>query len=272
VLKYYFAAASLVAPSVVERQAAALFFTPRRRAKTGLPGDWQRMMIEDVAVWTAGSGPTVLLTHGWEGSAADFVPLATALVANGYRVALIDLPAHGTSKGRSTNIVECMRALSMVSHALGGVEIAVGHSFGAMATALAVAESRIAPRTVVLFAPVATPNQFIVPFSRMIGLPRARAGGVRREIEERVGRTVASFDVPSAVSNLDIPLLILHDPRDRIADWSYARAIADAWPKSRLSSSDGLGHRRLLSDPYTIARAVEFVRARATTAPAVQSP
>jgi pimeloyl-ACP methyl ester carboxylesterase len=272
VLKYYFAAASLVAPSVVERQAAALFFTPRRRAKTELPADWTRMTVEHMAVWTTGSGPTVLLTHGWEGSAADFVPLATALVRDGFRVALVDLPAHGKSEGRSADLVECMHALSLVAGTLGGVNALIGHSFGAMATSLAVAESLVAARAVVLFAPVATPTQYITPFSRTLGLSRARANGVLRHVERRVGRSVESFDVPRAVQALASPppLLILHDPRDRVADWSYARSIADAWPKSRLSSCDGLGHRRLLSDPYTIARAVEFVRARATAAPAVQ--
>jgi pimeloyl-ACP methyl ester carboxylesterase len=262
VLKYYFAAASLVAPRAAERQAASLFFIPRRRATAELPADWTRTTVEHMAVWTAGCGPTVLLTHGWEGSAADFVPLASALAANGYRVALVDLPAHGKSQGRSTNIVECMRAISAVADALGGVDVAVGHSFGAMTTALAVAESRIAARTVVLFAPVATPNQFIRPFSRMLGLPTARARGVLRHIEQRVGRSVDSFDVPSAVRGLAVPMLILHDPRDRVAEWSYARAIAAAWPRSRLLSCDGLGHRRLLDDADTLARAVEFIRTR----------
>ena len=271
-LKYYFAAASLVAPGVVERQAAALFFTPRRRAQSDLPADWTRMTVEHMAVWTTGCGPTVLLTHGWEGSAADFVPLATALAGDGFRVALVDLPAHGKSEGRRTNLLECMRALRAVADALGGIDALIGHSFGGMAASLAVAESLVAARAVVLFAPVATPQQYLTPFSRMIGLPRERANGVLRQIERNVGRSVESFDVPRAVQALASPppLLILHDPRDRVADWSYARSIADAWPKSRLSSCDGLGHRRLLSDPYTIARAVEFVRARATAAPALQ--
>lgn len=268
-LKYYFAAASQIAPRAAERQAASLFFIPRRHAKTNLPAEWTRVPVDHLAVWTTGRGPTVLLIHGWEGSATDFIPLAGALAANGYRAALVDLPAHGSSEGRSTNIVECMGALSAVADALGGVDAVVGHSFGAMTTALAVAESRVAARTVVLFAPVATPNQFIVAFSRMLGVPKSRVHGLRRQIEQRVGRPVESFDVPNAVQDLAIPLLILHDPRDRIAEWSYARAIADAWPKSRLLSCDGLGHRRLLSDRYTLARAVEFIRTR-TAAPTPQ--
>ena len=265
-MKLYFRAASVVAPRAVERQAAALFFMPRRRAKAALPAEWRRITVERLAVWTTGYGPTVLLIHGWEGSAADFVPLATSLAAKGYRAALVDLPAHGRSRGRSTTLPECMRALSMVADALGGVHAVVGHSFGAMATALAVAENHVAAQRVVLFAPVATPEQYIRPFSRMIGLPAARAHGVRRRIEQRVGRSVESFDVRQAVRYLAVPSLIFHAPQDRVAEYSYAREIAEAWPGCRLVAREGQGHRRLLADPDAIAETVEFLRT-ATTAP-----
>ena len=265
-MKLYFRAASAVAPRAVERQAAALFFTPFRRAKRSVPGEWRRMTVERLAVWTTGHGPTVLLVHGWEGSAADFVPLATTLAAKGYRAALVDLPAHGRSRGKSTTLPECMRALSMVADALGGVHAIVGHSFGAMATALAVAESHVAARRVVLFAPVATPEQFITPFSRMIGLPDARANGVMRRIEQRVGRSVESFDVRRAVRYLAVPSLIFHAPQDRVAEYSYAREIADAWPGCRLIVREGQGHRRLLADPDAIAETVEFLKTE-TAAP-----
>lgn len=268
-LKLYFRAASAVAPRAVERQAAALFFTPRRRAKRYVPAEWRRMTVEGLAVWTTGYGPTVLLVHGWEGSAADFVPLATALAAKGCRAAVVDLPAHGRSRGRSTTLPDCMRALSMVADALGGVHAIVGHSFGAMATALAVAESHVAARRVVLFAPVATPEQYIAPFSRIIGLPAERADGVVRQIEQRVGRSVESFDVRRAVRHLVVPSLIFHATQDRVAEYAYAREIADAWPGCRLVICDGQGHRRLLANPDTIAEAVDFVKT-GTAAPTLR--
>ena len=261
-LKLYFRAASALAPATVERQAASLFFRPRRRAKQYVPTEWRRMTVEGLAVWTTGYGPTVLLVHGWEGSAADFIPLATTLANKGYRAALVDLPAHGRSRGRSTTLPDCMRALSMVADALGGLHAIVGHSFGAMATALAVAESHVSANRVVLFAPVATPEQFIEPFSRMLGLAPEFAHGVVRRIEPRVGRSVESFDVRRAVRYLTVPSLIFHSPQDRVAEYSYARQIAEAWPGSRLSECEGQGHRRVLADPDAIAETVEFFRSR----------
>jgi pimeloyl-ACP methyl ester carboxylesterase len=270
VMKLWFGVAALLAPSTAERQAAALFLTPRRRngRRAGPPEDWMRVTVDDLAVWSIGHGPTVLLAHGWEGSSADMVPLALALARNGYRAVVFDMPAHGGSAGRSTTIVEWLRAMTAVACALGGVTALVGHSFGAMAVALALAEQRVAARAAVLLAPVATPEQFIGSFARAIGFPKARANNVVQRITQRVGRTVESLDVREAMRGVTVPSLILHDPRDRVSEWSYARAIADAWPGSRLMASDGLGHRRLLGDAETIARVVEFlsVRAPATAA------
>lgn len=262
-VRLYFGTAGRLAPRMAERQAAALFFTPRTRRRTHAPAEWTPMRVDAgrrrLAVWTAGRGPTVLLVHGWEGSATDLLPVGAALVRAGYRAVMADMPAHGQSTGRSTTVVEWLALLTVVGDALGGVDAIVGHSLGAMASALAVAESRVAARAAVLFAPMSTPEQVIGPYAQTIGLPAARTNGLRVQMERRTGRDIASLDVCQAVRALAIPSLILHDPRDRIADWSYAKAIADAWPRSRLIACDGQGHRRLLSDALNVARVVEFL-------------
>jgi pimeloyl-ACP methyl ester carboxylesterase len=264
VAKLWFGMAARVAPQAAERRAAALFLTPRRRPPSHVPDDWTPMTVasRDLAVWTVGQGPTVLFAHGWEGSAADFVPLASAVARGGHRAVLLDLPAHGRSGGTSTTVVEWLGALSTVAGTLGRVDALVGHSLGAMAVALALGESRIGEKEAVLLAPVASPEQFLAPFARMIGLPRERTDNMIQRVAQRVGRSAESLDLRQATRACTVPSLILHDPRDRVAEWSYAKAIGDAWPGSRLSACDGLGHRRLLRDAYTIARAVEFIRTR----------
>jgi pimeloyl-ACP methyl ester carboxylesterase len=270
-VQLWFGAAGRLAPRMAERQAAALFFTPRQRRPTHPPAEWTRMSVDDrLSVWAAGRGPTVLLQHGWEGSAADMIPVGAGLAREGYRAVLVDMPAHGQSAGRSTTVVEWLELLQVTDHALGGIDAIVGHSLGAMASALAVAESRVDARAAVLFAPMSTPEQVIGPYAQTIGLPAARTNGLRVQMERRTGRDIASLDVCQAVRDLEVPSLILHDPRDRIADWSYAKAIAEAWPRSRLIACDGLGHRRLLSDALNVARVVEFIRT-AIAAPAPQS-
>jgi hypothetical protein len=62
------------------------------------------------------------------------------------------------------------------------------------------------------------------------------------------------------------PLLLVHDRQDAETGWSDSAAIARAWPRSRLVTTGGLGHRRLLRAPAVVAEAAGFV-----TAPEVEA-
>jgi alpha-beta hydrolase superfamily lysophospholipase len=50
--------------------------------------------------WRWGSGPTVVLAHGWGGRAGQMVKLANALVRAGFEAVLFDGQGHGESAGR----------------------------------------------------------------------------------------------------------------------------------------------------------------------------
>lgn len=268
-LRLGFRVASAVAPRTAERRAASLFLTPPRR-KTGgaaledpAAGRYALTVREGelrVAAWSWGSGPAVLLAHGWGGSAADMAPLAARLQAAGYRAVLLDFPAHGQSAGRRTNMVEWLRALRALAAAVGPVHAVAGHSFGAATVALALAEQGMDVRGAVLLAPVIGPTLFVERFTGMIGLPQARAEGMMRRVAEIAGREPRTLDARRAVRHLHVPALVVHDPADREVPWAHAQAIADAWPGSRLLAADGLGHNRLLRDDGILAAATEFIR------------
>jgi pimeloyl-ACP methyl ester carboxylesterase len=65
--------------------------------------------------------------------------------------------------------------------------------------------------------------------------------------------------VPRLAADLDLPMLLFHDPEDREVPWEHGRRIAEAWPGARLVRASGLGHNRLLRDPAVIGEAVAFV-------------
>ena len=46
----------------------------------------------------------------------------------------------------------------------------------------------------------------------------------------------------------ETPMLVVHDEGDDEAPYSGGLAIAHAWPASRLFTTTGLGHRRILRD------------------------
>jgi pimeloyl-ACP methyl ester carboxylesterase len=216
---------------------------------------------ERVAMWHWGQGPRVLLVHGWAGDAADLAPIAAALVRAGYEAVLVDMPAHGSSTGRRTSLVEWMWALRAIVQATGPIEAVVAHSFGAAAATLAMGELGVAAGGAVMLAPAGSPWEFVRRFAGTIGLPDARAQGMAGRVSTRVGRTPESLDPRHAASGLAVPALVLHDPADSEVPWSHGERLAAAWPGARLEPRPGTGHRRILRDRATIDTIVGFVRA-----------
>ncbi|MET0693246.1 MAG: hypothetical protein ABWY56_04910, partial [Propionibacteriaceae bacterium] len=50
---------------------------------------------------------------------------------------------------------------------------------------------------------------------------------------------------------------------DRDVPYAASEHLQQVWPGATLRATDGLGHRRLLTDPEVIATVVDFVRADA---------
>ena len=225
-----------------------------------------------VSATTMGDGPTVMLLHGWGGSASDMMPLATAFAREGHRAVVFDMPGHGRSPGRESSLVQFLRAIDAVAGALGAPEIVVGHSFGGAAAVLAINELALPVRGAVLFSPAPGPAYYVERFSRTIGLPRDRAVGMMRLVVERVGRPVESLDALVAARSTDVPAVIFHDPADREVPFEFSARMASAWTGSRLVPAPALGHKRILRDPETIGAAVEFARSVTTRPTAAARP
>ena len=79
-----------------------------------------------------GTGPNVLLLHGWGCSVQHFAPIAQELAKN-YRVTVIDFPAHGQS-GRPPEPWGVPDYAACVKDLMGQLGIApcdiIAHSFG----------------------------------------------------------------------------------------------------------------------------------------------
>jgi hypothetical protein len=137
---------SSAAPAIGERAAAWLFCRPFHSRtlpseeavlRSGEPFRLRAAGF-DLAAWSWGDGPVVVLHHGWHGSAAHMAAFVRPLVGSGFRVVAYDAPAHGESPGRTSAAPELARALSAVAAALGGLHGVVAHSVGGAATMLAV--------------------------------------------------------------------------------------------------------------------------------------
>ena len=263
-----------VAPDVAARWAEAIFCRPPRH-QARAPDDaflatGQRMSIASeegpLAAWTWGTGPTVLLVHGWGSRAGRFSVLGPALVAGGFRVVAHDGPGHGESAGRRASLPQFARAVRAVADALGPVSGLVGHSLGGAAVALAIRQGLSPERAVVLAAP-ADVEIFSHRFARRLAIPPAARLAMQRNLEDRFGLRWTEINVARLAAGMQVPGLVIHDASDADVPLADGQAIARAWPGAELVTTTGLGHRGVLWDGEVIRRVVEFIGTRRPTPP-----
>ena len=244
----------LLAPHALASKLRREFMTPH----TAPPRDWELPMLAQAERITLrfglsalrwGSGPAVLLMHGWEGRPTQFAELIKALVNAGYGVVALDAPAHGRSPGREANVVLFARALLEAASELPPLKAVIGHSMGGASALLA---TQLGLRTEALVS-IAAPSRILTMlrrFSRYMGLPRQARAHFVRLVEEKAGIPAGQLD--SAHYQLDFPGLVVHAADDPMVPFSEAEAIHQSWFDSRLLRLERGGHQRVLADPQVV--------------------
>lgn len=261
---------SNAAPNLMARWYADRFTTPRRFPAARREEGWMRQArlsrlpfdgADSLALYEWGSGPVVLLVHGFEGRAGQLGGFVGPLVAAGYKVVAFDAPAHGASDGTRTAIQEMARALDKVAGHVGPVEAAVAHSLGSTALVECLYRGMDANRAV-LIAPPVHPETYLPRIARHLGISQKVAGRAQALLEARHGAPFEDYRPLSAARHLSQPALILHDEDDRQVPLDEGEKLARFWPGATLEITQGLGHNRILRDPGVIARALVFLQMR----------
>lgn len=243
---------------------------PRGGRQFAVPAAARGMVVAEV--W--GEGPAIYLLHGWGGWRGQLAGLAEPLAAAGYRVVALDALGHGESGagrlgGRRTTLVEAAEAVTAVAAVTGPAHAVIAHSAGCLGAALAVQAGLPAGR-LVFIAPLADPMPYAYRFTGALGLSDRSRPAFQRRITALIDRDPAELSVPAVAGRAGPgelpPLLVIHDRHDREIGYADGCAVAAAWPGSRLLTTDGLGHRRILADPAVIAATVAFATAEPTGA------
>ena len=210
--------------------------------------------------WSWGSGPLIVLVHGWGGHAAQLATLAVATSRLGYRCVAMDVTGHGDSAGQRTSwrsfiddVAELPRSLGQEVHAF------VGHSAGGLAVMAARAiHGLVAQRYVCVCAPSH-------PF------PPIRA--IRQRLDprpvliERYQAFIASqFDTDwqqlesgLAFAGAGADLLLVYDEGDRFVEHAEGDRIQALCPGAQLTKPTACGHTRVLATPELERAVGEFL-------------
>lgn len=258
-----------ISPGIAARWMETMFLAVRRHPTPALETRWmegaRKRVVEHGAhrlvVHAFGEGeegPSVLLSHGWEGRGSQLGAFVRPLRERGFRVLALDHPGHGASSGSSTSLPDMGKALVAVERELGPVHGVIAHSAGCAAATIALREGLGAARLVYVAPPTALESFFYQMVDRL-GIDRALGEVVQARIERRIGMRWSDLRHPAMAPLQREPLLVIHDRGDRETPLSGAREIHRLWAGSRLLVTDGLGHRRILRNPDVIEAAANFV-------------
>lgn len=272
-------------PAIAARLTEQLMFRTSRRASPPKELEWLAdaepfsisSRFGDLAAWSWGHGPTILLVHGWNGRGSQLGAFVPGLVTAGFRVVTFDAPGHGESPGSSATFVDFVHAIASaidtVLPAFGSLHGIVAHSMGGPATVVAAAQFRasepgldraarelgLPARRFVFIAPPIDVRDFLRATAEHFDLSDAAKDELGRRVEKRLGAPLESLYAPLLVRDFEAPLLLIHDRSDPDVPLASGRALAEAWPGSDFVVTEGLGHHRILRDRGVVHRVVDFL-------------
>lgn len=282
-LRAGFALGGRLAPQRTVNRAARLFATPfassRLRAQAARPdAAMQRGTLshngETLATYIWGdpaAQPYVLLVHGWSSFGLRFLPWVAHLRSLGFAVVSFDQPGHGNSSGRLCTLPDFIASIRAIGQAFGPADLAIGHSLGGAALALAQDEAWSA-RRLILIAPAADMEAAASRFLRFVRLGQHLRSRFLAWHERRTGVAVADLQVHRRLPALGQEGLVVHDLDDADVPWEEGERYARYWAGARLLTTQGLGHHKVLDAPEVIEASLAYLRGEAVGERVVASP
>lgn len=249
-------------PQIGAQVLSHLFLTPQRKTAR-VPGAGTeitsiRVQGTDIIVRAQGHGPLVALVHGWQGHSGQFHQIRGALLEEGFTVVTWDMPAHGESRGRTTNIRAFVESILEVGKQLGPLHAIVGHSLGATATALALSKG-LQTQGAALIAPMLSFDFALDVFSDVLSLSPTSREIAARATERKVGYQRDDVNL-LRLNRPDVPLFLAHDKDDVRIPVHASERLAAHWGDVNPVFTEGLGHRRILEDEDFVQNLAGFVQ------------
>lgn len=207
--------------------------------------------------WKWGSGPSVLLVHGWGARGIKLAPLINPLTQSGYSVFTYDSIAHGESEGDTTNFFEIIESVNAVFDHIGGADFVIGHSMGA-AAAVNLRSINNKNMKLVLIAPLFDLQGMIYAAGKASGLHFPLYKKIIGKIEKKFGKTLQDVSPMTIAKNITAPVLIFHDEDDMTVPVEHGELFAGELANARLVKTSGLGHNQILESRALMEKTLKF--------------
>lgn len=202
-----------------------------------------------------GSGSkVVIVSHGWGDTSSSFEQMIISLTQQGYVVAAIDHIGHGKSSGNNSHLLSFIETLELLMEQFNeeriNVDAIIGHSMGAIATLNLPSYLLENKKVILISSPI---NFFELMFKKVeqAGISRRLLTRVLDSISHKHGKIWQQLTTEHNRDKLALNFTFIHDRQDRYAPFADVTQYLQQ-EKNTLIETQGLGHRRILSDTNVI--------------------
>ncbi len=273
--KFIFKVLGAISPALAGKLALHFFMTP---PKFGTPKRERELRAEatlsyldvrnrniSIRSWGSVDAPVVLLSHGWGGRCTQFHAFIQPLVDMGFRVVGFDIPGHGDSSGKRTNMLDVASIISEIAKTTGPFEAIIGHSFGTGTALLSIDKFQVKTKKIVLIAYFSDVSFIIDLFGELFDLRKSTLEAMRQTALKKFatiyGITWTWEDISplQTIKNTPGEILLIHDKKDYEVPYSQAEKLQKIAPQAIVMTTSGYGHRKILMNKKCIETTVNFI-------------
>lgn len=213
--------------------------------------------------WNKGAAKKILIAHGFSSSAINFGHFAKRLVSEGYEVFAFDGPAHGNSGGKRTNALEYKNFISALIKRYDGFNAFLAHSFGGLATCMAVAELASTENIkIALIAPASKTETLLKIYFEQLKIKDEKVQQlIVAKIKSISGKEPDWFSIKRCMPFIKGPVLWVHDKNDKVTPVKDAlEAEQLQYPNINFLFTQDLGHRRIYRDENIVNKVIDFLK------------
>ncbi len=272
IIRLYFKILSALSPKFAAQKALDLFASPRlKKVRDREREFFEKSEIirlknepEDIIIYQLGNkdDKPILMVHGWDSNPGSMSGIAFKLVEKGFRVLVLNVPAHGISKEKYTNMIDVSELIRKIMQEMkfpDKISI-ISHSFGSGAVSFALEKCKIGVDKLAFVTTSENIIDIFDEFKDFIGISDKVYRLMNKIIEDRYNLKLESLVVSDALKNSKFnQLLLVHDEEDKILPFANSASINRQIPNSTLIPTKGKGHYRILWDKDVIDNVVKFI-------------
>lgn len=254
--------------------AYTLFSTPQsgRLTTANLPdfllaAKFDRLYFKQHQIQTyrwIGSGPTVLLIHGWQSNSSRWQHLIEYLQDSNYNLITLDAPAQGLSNG--TEFSPPIYA-SFIDVALKEYrpKILISHSLGSFSSLYQLAQNSYPEleKNIILGCPNAFKN-IVLNYQNLLSFSDRNYQKLVAKMEKMINMPLEEYQSDRFIQKITLPTLIIHDKSDETIPFSEALSILNASSSATILATENLGHS--LQDQQVYQGIQQFINSKTAIA------